>query len=235
MTYRVKGWNKFQHFKDRRPLWIKLYRDILDDVEWHDLEPQAAKVLISCWLIASEYEGALPDMRTLAFRLRMSEKQVISILSQLSHWLIQDVSTMSADGYQDDINLISTGYQSDALEKRREETEKEKNNRSRTLTEFDRFWKAYPRKQNKGHAEKAWAKAIKLADPETIISAVERSVWNDDKQFIPHPASWLNGKRWEDELPNMQPAQLSEEEFAEQERQRLAFLEDLHRRTSNAN
>lgn len=110
-----------------------------------------------------------------------------------------------------------------------------KHKRSRSLAWFDRFWKAYPRKQNKGHAEKAWAKAIKLADPETIISAVERSVWNDDKQFIPHPASWLNGKRWEDELPNMQPAQLSEEEFAEQERQRLAFLEDLHRRTSNAN
>jgi len=118
MTYRVKGWNKFQHFKDRRPLWIKLYRDILDDVEWHDLEPQAAKVLISCWLIASEYEGALPDMRTLAFRLRMSEKQVNSILSQLNHWLI-------SDNDQDDINPISTGYQSDALEKRREETEKE--------------------------------------------------------------------------------------------------------------
>lgn len=232
MTYRVKGWNKFQHFKDRRPLWIKLYRDILDDVEWHDLEPQAAKVLISCWLIASEYEGALPDMRTLAFRLRMSEKQVISILSQLSHWLIQDVSTMSSDGYQDDIKPISTGYQSDALEKRREEIEK--NNRSHSLTAFDRFWKAYPRKQNKGHAEKAWAKAIRLVDPETIISAVERSVWNDDKQFIPHPASWLNGKRWEDELPNMQPAQLTEEEWEEQERKRLAFLEDLHRRTSNA-
>jgi hypothetical protein len=227
MTYRVKGWNKFQHFKDRRPLWIKLYRDILDDVEWHDLEPQAAKVLISCWLIASEYEGALPDMRTLAFRLRMSEKQVNSILSQLDHWLI-------SDNDQDDINPISTGYQSDALEKRREETEKEKNNRSPTLTEFDRFWKAYPRKQNKGHAEKAWAKAIKLADPDQIISAVERSSWNEDKQFIPHPASWLNGKRWEDELPNMQPAQLTEDEWEEQERQRLAFLHELHRRTNNA-
>jgi hypothetical protein len=31
MTYRVKDWTKFQHFKDRRPPWIKLYRDILDN------------------------------------------------------------------------------------------------------------------------------------------------------------------------------------------------------------
>jgi uncharacterized protein YdaU (DUF1376 family) len=109
-----------------------------------------------------------------------------------------------------------------------------KHKRSHSLASFDRFWKAYPRKQNKGHAEKAWAKAIKLADPDQIISAVERSVWNEDKQFIPHPASWLNGKRWEDELPNM-PVRLSEEEFEEQERKRIAYLQDLHRRTSNAN
>ena len=38
MTYRIKGWVKFQHFKDRRPPWIKLYRDILEDPDWHDLD-----------------------------------------------------------------------------------------------------------------------------------------------------------------------------------------------------
>ena len=29
---RIKNWNRFQHFKDRKPPWIKLYRDILDDL-----------------------------------------------------------------------------------------------------------------------------------------------------------------------------------------------------------
>jgi hypothetical protein len=45
---------------------------------------------------------------------------------------------------------------------------------------------------------------------------------------------WGELKRWEDELPNM-PVRLSEEEFEEQERKRIAYLQDLHRRTSNAN
>ena len=233
MGYRVKGWNKFQHFKDRRPLWIKLYRDILDDVEWHDLEPAAAKVLISCWLIASEYEGALPDMRTLAFRLRMSEKQATSILSQLHHWLIQDDSNMVSDGYQPDNNLISSGYQFDALEKETEKRREETDNRSHAFAEFDRFWSAYPRKVGKGAAQKAWRAATKKAAPDTIIAAVQRFPWSDEQQFIPHPSTWLNAERWNDEV--VQPNQkliVSEEERLAFERKRQEWLKNLAMKTS---
>ena len=73
---RIKNWEKFQHFKDRRPPWIKLYRDIMDDVEWHDLKGNHAKALIALWLIASENDGNLPEIRTLAFRLRCSESAI---------------------------------------------------------------------------------------------------------------------------------------------------------------
>jgi len=112
----------------------------------------------------------------------------------------------------------------------RKEKSKKKESRSPSLAEFDRFWKLYPRKENKGQAEKAWTKAVKIADPEQIIQAVERTPWNEDKQFIPHPASWLNGKRWEDELPNMKPRKLSQAELDEQERKRIEFLKEFHRR-----
>jgi hypothetical protein len=112
----IKNWNQFQHFKDRRPPWIKLYRDLLDDLEWHQLDPVAAKVLVMLWLIASESEGNLPDTKTLAFRLRMPEKDVSTCINKLSHWL-----------YQDDINAISTRYQDDSPETETEtETKKEK-------------------------------------------------------------------------------------------------------------
>lgn len=113
MAYRIKNWAEFQHFKDRTPPWIKLYRKLLDDMEWHLLDPQPAKTLVSLWLIASEYEGSLPDSKKLAFRLRLSEKQVISDCSKLSHWLEQV-----------DISAISGRYQHDRLETERE-TERE--------------------------------------------------------------------------------------------------------------
>jgi hypothetical protein len=114
----IRNWKKFQHFKDRKPPWVKLYRDILDDLDWHELDATASKVLIMCWLIASEDDGRLPPVKTLAFRLRMSEKHTNDCLNKLSHWLEQD-----------DISVISDRYQSDSLETETEtetETKKEK-------------------------------------------------------------------------------------------------------------
>jgi len=111
VTYKIKNWHQFQHFKDRKPPWIKLYRDLLDDVDWHDLDPKAAKHLVMIWLVASEYDGELPDIKTLAFRLRVPENEAKSIVSKLSHWLIQT-----------DISVILERYQVDSLEI---ETEKE--------------------------------------------------------------------------------------------------------------
>lgn len=70
---------------------------------------------------------------------------------------------------------------------------------------FDSFWKAYPRKTNKGFAKKVFAK-LKVTDDllATMLKAIEvqkRSVWKDkDPQYIPHPSTWLNGERWEDEV-----------------------------------
>ena len=90
----------------------------MDDIDWHELDAQASKVLVMLWLIASEDEGRIPPTKTLAFRLRMTEKQTNDCLNKLSHWLEQD-----------DINTISERYQDDSLETEREterETEKEK-------------------------------------------------------------------------------------------------------------
>ena len=73
------------------------------------------------------------------------------------------------------------------------------------LCSFDVFWKAYPKKKAKESARKAW---LKLKPSESlvneIIQAVERSAKSVDWQkengkYIPLPATYLNGKRWEDE------------------------------------
>ena len=107
-SYRIKGWEKFQHFKDRMPPWVKLYRELLDDLDWHNLEAESAKVLVMLWLIASEdkdREGKLPNTKKLAFRLRIQEQKLKQTLTKLEHWLICD-----------DIVTISERYRGDAPE-----------------------------------------------------------------------------------------------------------------------
>ena len=70
---------------------------------------------------------------------------------------------------------------------------------------FEEFWRAYPRKVGKGAARKAYLKVmeLRLATHDVVISAVLRYIplWATKKpRFIPHPATWLNQERWEDDI-----------------------------------
>lgn len=70
---------------------------------------------------------------------------------------------------------------------------------------FAEFWAFYPRRVGRTPAERAWAKLD--PDPalrQTMLHALDvqkRSPqWTKDGgQFVPHPATWLNQRRWEDE------------------------------------
>lgn len=75
---------------------------------------------------------------------------------------------------------------------------------SMPVAEFDEFWNVYPRKIARGTAEKAWKAASKTTDAQTIIESAKQyaAVMSaQEKTFIKHPATWLNGKCWLDELP----------------------------------
>lgn len=71
-----------------------------------------------------------------------------------------------------------------------------------THSAFDEFYARYPRKVGKPNARKAYAKALKLATHDDIMFGLSQqlaSMEAKDKQFIPHPATWLNREGWADE------------------------------------
>lgn len=71
---------------------------------------------------------------------------------------------------------------------------------------FERFWSAYPNKKAKDKARHAWEKLkADAALTEVIMAALEKQKksrqWTKDNgEYIPHPATWLNGRRWEDQV-----------------------------------
>lgn len=74
-------------------------------------------------------------------------------------------------------------------------------------TEFDKFWSHVPNKIGKGNARTAYAKAIKGgATHGEIMAGVEKYCQYEAKRrnqpdYRPlHPATWLNGERWTDEI-----------------------------------
>lgn len=71
--------------------------------------------------------------------------------------------------------------------------------------DFQDFWDAYPRREAKKDALKAWSQ-LHPSD-EVITQMLEALSWQtqqdswvrDDGQYIPLPASWIRGERWTDE------------------------------------
>lgn len=69
---------------------------------------------------------------------------------------------------------------------------------------FEDLWNAYPRKEAKAQAEKAFLKLKPTPELFSVMLTVlaqqkQSAQWQKDGgQFIPYPATWLNQRRWED-------------------------------------
>ena len=97
----IRNWGRYQpKMKDRNVIWIKLYRQILEDYEWHNLSSDSKATLIEILLLASENNGELPEVHKIAFRLRKTNEFIQEQIELLSHWL-QDVDKMLPSCEQD--------------------------------------------------------------------------------------------------------------------------------------
>lgn len=70
---------------------------------------------------------------------------------------------------------------------------------------FLTWWEAYPVKVKKPRAWKAWVKLGKSVDAVTLIKAVAAQLEAEHfmvgtENCVPHPSTWLNDRRWEDEI-----------------------------------
>jgi hypothetical protein len=69
---------------------------------------------------------------------------------------------------------------------------------------FGSFWVRWPRKVAKLEAQKAWNQVVKPEDEEPIQRALDWQVpifERRDPERIPHAATWIRGRRWDDEPP----------------------------------
>jgi hypothetical protein len=67
--------------------------------------------------------------------------------------------------------------------------------------DFEAFWKVYPRKEAKLDAWRAWKKVLNHPGVFVLCEAIKTHAQGDSwaRGFIPHAATWLNARRWEDE------------------------------------
>ena len=106
-----KNWSSFQHYKLRNPPWIKLHKNLLDDMNFQRLPLASKAIAPMLWLLASESNSGEINKTTeeIAFRLRMTEKEVSTAIKPLLDMgFFIDASKMLANGLQDAMSETET-------------------------------------------------------------------------------------------------------------------------------
>jgi hypothetical protein len=124
-TFSVKNFQRFQHYKDRSPPWIKLYNELLDDYEFGRL-PDASKMhLIAIWLLASRSDNKIPyDAAWVSRRINANTKVDLTLLA-CAGFIVVDQQVQSVE--QDASNTLADCKQDACLEgeERRDRVETE--------------------------------------------------------------------------------------------------------------
>lgn len=187
----IKNFEKYQSFKHRNPPWFKIHKSMFGDREFTKLPPASRFLYVGLIYLAVESENKVYNDRTwIGQRLYMDRTEI-------------DLSPLYKAGF-----LITSNIRRECSEtvQYRDSTETVQRLTPVVLVDFDTFWEAYPKKVGKQPAAKAW----KSLNPDhemlvVLLKAIETQKaseqWRKDGgKFIPHPATWINGKRWEDEL-----------------------------------
>ena len=151
--------------------------------------------------------------------MNISRRKIADTINQLKEHNLIDVVRqgrgLPAKVYVKKLKPNTNASRNDFIESNNEqedEIKEEKQVKEKSKTEnkqqeyFSIFWASYPKKVGKGAAEKSWKKIKPTKDLlEKMLNAIETAKqsmqWNKDNgQYIPNPATWLNQKRWEDEI-----------------------------------
>lgn len=197
MKLTPKNWEKFQHYKHRSPPWIKLHRDILDDYDWWCLPIASRALAPMLWLLASNEDDGCFDAspEKLAFRFRMSKDEIQKAIKPL----------IDAGYFVYASDVLAPCYTDADTEKSKALVEAKKNKVDQfNESDFEIFYQAYPRKVGKDKAREAW---IKKKPPfDMVMQALQWQIQSNDwkresGKYIPHPTTYLNQGRWQDEPP----------------------------------
>lgn len=121
----IPNWERFQHYKDRQPKWIKVYTELMDDPEYLRLSFHRRGLLHCLWVDFALSRGCIPlDVKLLNRKFNAAIK--MSDLEALNHagFIRFSASKPGAKPYQDaspeveedkDKTKAVTSYESNGL------------------------------------------------------------------------------------------------------------------------
>ena len=201
--------------------WIKLHRQTLDN-------PVVMKspdhLAVWMWLLLSathsnrdcDFDGKRITLKAgqlttgrkyISKELKINESKIQRILKtfEIEQQIKQQtsprcrlISIVKWSDYQ-----ISEQQSEQQVNNKRTLNNKDKNNKNNYSIKFDEIWKLYPVKKNKHISFLKYKKALKDKSHDQLKDILEKHIssWvGKEKQYIPHLSTWLNQKRYLDEI-----------------------------------
>ncbi len=202
--------------------YVPIFFDWLDTTQ--DLSDEERGRLINAVILyasGQEYEHMLQGAERIAFRFLKGQVDRNQAISDARAKAREKKEQPEPEAYKEEQPITNenkseqntTNFPKEEENKNKKENKnknKEENKNEQSVREdrFSRFWAAYPRKEAKPAAKRAFDKL----DPGeeqlgTMIAAIDHwrrsAQWQEDGgRYIPHPATWLNQRRWEDRPPD---------------------------------
>lgn len=206
--------------------WFRMYGEFASDPKVQSMSEAMQRRLVMLFCLRCSNDLVTLHVTEIAFALRVTDEELAETKAvflrkgfidedwNLTNWdkrqFVSDSSAARVSKHRakkkeegnGDVTLQKRS--SNALEQNRTDTEQNKD----YMAGFEQFYAAYPKKAKRPDAEKAF----KTINPDAellgrMLQAIKRFAasddWKkDDGKYIPYPATWLRGKRWE-EVPNL--------------------------------
>jgi hypothetical protein len=153
-----------------------------------------APSLIDGWLTELSEQGCI-------VRYEVAGAQYIEIANWLEHQKIDRPSASKIPAIDEGSRIVAKPREPSCEDLRTKDQGPKDASR-----EFEEFWKAYPKRADRRHAERAYRSALKRASHGEILQGLKGYAFSPDPKFIPLAATWLNGDRWRDERPPDKPS-----------------------------
>jgi hypothetical protein len=208
-TFSVKNFERFQHYKDRSPPWIKLYNELLDDYSF-GLLPDASKLhLVAIWLLASRSNNHIPhDPGWIAKRISATERVDLTLLQTAGFIEVHEARGAKARRKQTACPESETEAEPEK-EREKEDSSADadaaappiKGGKKIYPEPFEEFWRAYPidALMSKSKAHEKWGR-LSIADRAAALAAVPafRAHCARDLTYRPvHAERFLSQRRFD--------------------------------------
>ena len=197
--------------------WRPVPQRLVETDQWHLMSNDSKLVYLMLHAFVCDGHGCFPwELHELLPKLMLDPTLVVEAIDDLEQ---RALITRTKDGemclvpYDED---LPSYYLSKVPKKTLVYIDKEKGikkkskSKTKSKTQDDRFgefWELWRPRLNRAQADKSWKKLSSL-DQDAALAGLKRYVGSPkfkeaertrNWKYMPHPSTWLNGKRWEDE------------------------------------